>query len=106
MSDIYHGGDWFKCSKDIVRDKELSKSAKWLYVVLSCLNNQWGKKGYFTRTNKDLMEDCNMSDKTLKDAKKDLINKGYIEVWRNNLWCDDEQKRKTTYSICYYKILK
>ncbi len=107
MEDIYSWGDWFRCSKDIVRDKTLSQSAKWLYVVLSELNNCYsGKQGFFTRSNKDLMNDCGMSDKTLKKAKKDLIEKGYIKVWHNNLWGDDEQKTQTTYSICYYKLLK
>lgn len=107
MEDIYINGDWFKCSKDIVKDKTLSQSAKWLYVVLSELNNCYsGKQGIFTRLNKDLKIDCGMSDKTLKKAKKELIEKGYIKVWHNNLWSDNEHVRKTTYSICYYKLLK
>lgn len=104
---IYDNGDWFKCSKDIIRDCDLTKSAKWLYVVLSCLNNQYGKdKGFFTRTNDDLMRDAEMSEGTLKKAKKELINQGYIKVWHNQLWQDREQNKATTFRICYYKLLK
>lgn len=104
---IYENGDFFQCSKKIVRDKNISQSAKWLYVVLSCLNNQWGKKtGTFTRTNKELMNDCGMSAGTLKKAKKELVKGGYIKCWSNNLYSDDEHEKKTTFRICYYKILK
>lgn len=107
MADIYDYGDWFKCSKEIVRDKNISQSAKWLYVVLSCHNNMFGKnKGFFTRTNEDLKADVGMSDKTLKKAKKELIDNGYIEVWHNNLWQNADHDKQTTFKICYYRILK
>lgn len=104
---IYDNGDWFKCSKDIIRDKNISQSAKWLYVVLSALNNHYGKdKGFFSRTNNDLMNDCNMSIGTLKKAKNELVEHGYIKVWHNQLWEDKENNKSTTFRICYYKLLK
>ena len=105
--DIYNNGDWFKCSKEIVRDNNISQSAKWLYVVLSCLNNQFGKeKGFFTRTNNQLCYDANLSSGTLKKAKNELIDNGYIKVWHNQLWQDKEIEKKTTFRICYIRILK
>lgn len=104
---VYDNGDWFKCSKDIVRDCEVSKSAKWLYVVLSYLNNQFAKsKGFFTRTNEELLNDTGMSEGTLKKAKKELINQGYIKVWHNQLWQDADKEKSTTFRICYYKLLR
>lgn len=105
--DIYNNGDWFKCSKEIVRDNNISQSAKWLYVVLSCLNNQFGKeKGFFTRTNNQLCDDANLSSGTLKKAKNELIDNGYIEVWHNQLWQGKEIEKKTTFRICYIRILR
>lgn len=110
MSDIYSLGGWFKCSKGIVadlREKKISANAFRLYVVLSSLNNTYGKKqGFFTRRNEQLMEDVGMSDKTLKNTKKELIEKGYIKVWHNKLLVGEGGERKTTYAICYYKLLK
>ena len=32
---VYDSGDWFKCKKEIIRDENISRSAKWLYIVLA-----------------------------------------------------------------------
>lgn len=105
--EIYKKGNWFKCSKCIAWEKNMSQSAKWLYVMLSCLNNHFGGgNGVFTRTNNDLMNDCCMSIGTLKRAKKELIDNGYIKCWHNNLYSNSQREKQTTFQICYYKILK
>lgn len=104
--DMYNNGDWFQCSKEIVRDKNISQSAKWLYVTLSYLDNSFnGGNGCFSRKNKDLARDSGMSEKTLKKAKAELINSGYIKCWISNF--DISNKEKNTFpGICYYKILR
>lgn len=104
---IYDNVAWFKCSKEIIKDENLSQSAKWLYVVLSNLNNYYGKdKGYFSRTNEKLMDDSGLSAGTLKKAKKELVDNGYIRVIHNQLWENKEQQKSTTFRICYYELLK
>ena len=48
-------GKQFICNSSIMTDSTLSRSAKWLYVVLSFLYGQYGfKTGYFYRTNEQL----------------------------------------------------
>lgn len=107
MSDIYEWGDWFKCSKEIVRDDNISKSAKWLYVVLSYLNNTYANKnGIFTRKNENLIEDTGLSHNTLNKAKKELVDNGYIETWQNSLYQDGTHTKLTTFKVCYYRLLK
>ena len=104
---VYDNGDWFKCKKEIIRDENISRSAKWLYIVLAYHDNFFsGDKGFFTRTNADLMKDAGMSEKTLKKAKAELINAGYIECWKNNLYTNSDHEKLTTFRICYYRILK
>ena len=107
MNDIYEWGDWFKCSKEIIRDESLSQSARWLYVVLSYHNNTFaGKNGIFTRTNEKLIQDTGLSHNTLNKAKKELVEHGYIEAWANSLYQDGTRTKLTTFKVCYYKILK
>lgn len=104
--EVYNNGDWFRCKKEIVRDGNISQSAKWLYVTLCYLNNSFGgEKGCFSRKNADLAKDAGMSEKTMKKAKTELINAGYIKCWIDNF--DISNKReKTSPGICYYKILR
>ena len=52
------------------------------------------------------MKDAEMSEKTLKKAKAELINAGYIECWKNNLYTNSDHEKLTTFRICYYRILK
>lgn len=40
----------------------------------------YSKKGYATVSNSQLAKDCNMSESSIIRAKKELIQKGYIEV--------------------------
>ena len=47
---VYDSGDWFKCKKEIVRDKNISQSAKWLYIVLTYHNNFFGKLYVFDKS--------------------------------------------------------
>ena len=102
----HKNGDWFRCKKEIIRDKNISQSAKWLYVILSYLNNSFGgEKGCFSRKNADLAEDAGMSEKTMKKAKTELINAGYIKCWTNNFNTSSKEE-KTFPGICYYKILR
>lgn len=95
-------GKKFTCNGFIMSDKKLSKSAKWLYVVLSYLYSQYGfKTGYFYRTNEQLENDSGIENRTLKKCKKELIDAGYIKVWHHNTNEDTKNIR-----VCFYSILK
>ena len=95
-------GKKFNCNGFIMSDKKLSKSAKWLYVVLSYLYSQYGfKTGYFYRTNEQLENDSGIENRTLKKCKKELIDAGYIKVWHHNTNEDTKNIR-----VCFYSILK
>lgn len=104
--EVYNNGDWFRCKKEIVRDENISQSAKWLYVTLCYLNNSFGgEKGCFSRKNAHLAKDAGMSEKTMKKAKTELINAGYIKCWIDNFDISSKGE-KTSPGICYYKILR
>lgn len=92
----------FSCNGSIMTDSNLSRSAKWLYVVLSYLYSQYGfKTGCFYRTNEQLLEDAGISQMTLKTAKKELVDAGYIKVWHHNT-----NKNVKNIRVCFYSILK
>lgn len=95
-------GKKFTCNNSIVTDKKLSKSAKWLYVVLAYLYSQYGfKTGYFYRTNEQMLEDAGISPMTLKSAKKELVDNGYIKVWHRST-----NENTKNIRVCFYSILK
>lgn len=95
-------GKQFICNDPIMTDKTVSRSAKWLYVVLSYLYSQYGfKTGCFYRTNEQLLEDAGISQMTLKTAKKELVDAGYIKVWHHNT-----NKNVKNIRVCFYSILK
>ena len=92
----------FTCNSLAVTDEKLSRSAKWLYVVLSYLYSQYGfKTGYFYRTNEQMLEDARISPMTLKTAKKELVDAGYIKVWHHNT-----NENMKNIRVCFYSILK
>ena len=95
-------GKKFTCNSSIVTDEKLSKSAKWLYIVLSYLYSQYGfKTGYFYRTNEQLEKDSGIENRTLKKCKKELIDAGYIKVWHHNT-----NENTKNIRVCFYSILK
>lgn len=92
----------FTCNSSVVKDEKLSRSAKWLYVVLSYLYSQYGfKTGYFYRTNEQLEEDSGIENRTLKKCKKELVDAGYIKVWHHNT-----NENMKNIRVCFYSILK
>ena len=91
-------GKKFTCNNSIVTDEKLSKSAKWLYVVLAYLYSQYGfKTGYFYRTNEQMLEDAGISP----SAKKELVDNGYIKVWHRST-----NENTKNIRVCFYSILK
>lgn len=95
-------GKKFTCNSLAVTDEKLSRSAKWLYVVISYLYSQYGfKTGYFYRTNEQMSEDAGISPMTLKSAKKELIDNGYIKVWHHST-----NENTKNIRVCFYSILK
>lgn len=92
----------FSCNSSIMTDSNLSRSAKWLYVVLSYLYSQYGfKTGYFYRTNEQLENDSGIENRTLKKCKKELVDAGYIKVWHHNT-----NENTKNIRVCFYSILK
>lgn len=92
----------FTCNSSVMIDEKLSRSAKWLYVVLSYLYSQYGfKTGYFYRTNEQLEEDSGIENRTLKKCKKELVDAGYIKVWHHNT-----NENMKNIRVCFYSILK
>lgn len=92
----------FTCNSLAVTDEKLSRSAKWLYVVISYLYSQYGfKTGYFYRTNEQLENDSGIENRTLKKCKKELVDAGYIKVWHHNT-----NENMKNIRVCFYSILK
>lgn len=85
--------------------KNLSKNAKWLFVVLNELEQRYTgeKEDFFFRSNEDLANDCHMSLPTLKRAKKELLSTELIQSWQIHFVNKDtgkkSEKRTTAYRI-------
>lgn len=71
--------------RDLFTEKysDLSRDAKWLYVVLNELEHRYtnGENDCFYRSNEDLALDAQMSLATVKKYKKELVNSGLIQHW-------------------------
>ena len=85
--------------------KNLSKNAKWLFVVLNELEQRYTgeKEDFFFRSNEDLANDCQISLPTLKRAKKELLSTELIQSWQTHFVNKDtgkkSEKRTTAYRI-------
>ena len=94
---------------EIFQDEEflkLSSNAKWLYFVLNRLEHRLtgNKPSGFYRSNEDLIKDCNLSDKTLRRAKQELIKTKWVKFklihWEGNM-----PGKKSKKHISYYELL-
>lgn len=85
-----------------MKNENLSNNAKLLYYLLTELEQQYaGDKGYFFRSNEALAKDLNVSLKTLKNIKRELLEKcpDYIKTWQETL-------PGSAKHITAYKLLK
>ena len=78
----YENRFYMQLSREIFTEKysEMSKNAKWLFVVLNELEQRYCNKNsqFFLRTDTQLCEDTGLSINTLKKAKAEL--KRYPEL--------------------------
>ena len=93
-----------KISNEIVEDKELSCTAKWLYVVLAAEQNRTKEKE-FLFTNEKLMEVSGLSHNTLDKVRKELIEKNYIRKQRKSIFSEKHGIKSTTH-YCFYTVVK
>jgi hypothetical protein len=98
---------YLQLSRKIFADcyRNLSRDAKWLYVVLNELEHRYTGKdeNFFYRSNEDLAKDAQMSPSTLKKYKKELIESGLIEHWLGHFVGSDGKKSEKKCS--FYRIL-
>ncbi len=104
-----NGNTFFvQLSREIFTEKysDLSRDAKWLYVVLNELEHRYtnGENDCFYRSNEDLALDAQMSLATVKKYKKELVNSGLIQHWIGHLIMPDGKKSEKKFS--YYRILR
>lgn len=83
----YKQGKFLQLSRDIFKDDkfmQLNTTAKWLYFVLCELEHKFTgpKEDFFFRSNEDLSKDANLSMATLKRAKRELKESGYIKTFQ------------------------
>lgn len=72
----------------LILDNELSAGAKMLYIYIRSLSDN-----YRSLRNATLMKNLDISKNTLRLIKKELINKGYLKLYRQK-------------SANYYKLLQ
>ena len=98
---------YLQLSRKIFTDcyRNLSRDAKWLYVVLNELEHRYTGKdeNFFYRSNEDLAKDAQMSPSTLKKYKRELIESGLIEHWIGHFVESDGKKSEKKCS--FYRIL-
>ncbi|MCL2249111.1 MAG: replication initiator protein A [Oscillospiraceae bacterium] len=90
--------------------KSLSTHARWLYVVLNELEHRFTGENtdFFYRTNRDLATDAQMSESTLKRAKKELEDTDLIETWQSHFVSDKGTKKEKLSAMHFtcYRIRK
>lgn len=89
--------NFFRASHKIVETKEflgLSLSAKILYFFLCKLRNRYAdEEGIFYRSERMLLKDSNLSLASIRRARKELLQKGFIK------W-----KKGKSHIACLYQI--
>lgn len=102
----YENSNYIQLSRKIFKEKDLSASAKWLYCVLTELEHRFTgmKENFFFRSNEDLMQDSGLSNKTIVEAKKQLIEKKLIQNW--NMHFIDLEGKQSKKKVSAYRILR
>lgn len=102
------GSNFLQLSRKIWKDeyKDLSVTAKWLYTTLNELEHRYtgDKQDFFFRSNEDLAKDCGISSRTLKRAKKELLDTDLVEHWLTH-FIDQETGKKSKKKVSAYRIL-
>jgi hypothetical protein len=87
--------------------KSLSNNAKLLFVILNELEQRYGIAGtdWFYHSNEDLARELNVTLKTFKKAKAELLKTDLVKTTLIPFSKADTGK-KTTYHVTAWKILK
>lgn len=86
--------------------RHLSKNAKWLFVILSGLEQEFCNDGKncFWRTDEQLTNDTGMSSATVKRAKKELLKTDLVKTWQGHFI--DKDGNKSEKHCTFYRINK
>lgn len=104
----YKSNNFLQLNREVLRDDcDLSRHAKWLYVVLSGLEHRLTgtKTDFFFRSQKDLSKDSDMDAVTNRKYRKELIEKGWLETWKMH-WKDPETGKLSHKHTTAYRLLK
>lgn len=102
--------NYMKISREILDcNNRLSRKAIILYLWLNELEQRFteqnGDRDWFMYTNDELVELTGMSIKVVKEAKRELIDRGFISVSRGN-WCYSSTGKSSIKQPSVYRILK
>jgi hypothetical protein len=91
--------------------KSMSVYAKWLYVVLKENEHKFtgsqkskNPQDFFTRSDKELVEDSGLCLGTLKKAKAELLQTDLLQTWKGHITYTNSGK-KSENPITHYRIL-
>lgn len=102
----YNNSNYIQLSRNLFSDKykNLTVSAKWLYVVLNELEHKYTSpdKRCFYRTDEELALDANLSVRTTKRAKSELKESGLIKIGKSHFV--DENGNRSKASVTIYEI--
>ena len=105
-----HNNTFFMQVSREIWNYDISDNAKMLFFWLNELEQRYtddaGKTPYFYRTDSDLAKDLGWSDKTLRNAKKELKNTDLIDIRYMHWWLDDKHTKKSPKHVTAYRILK
>ena len=108
VAEMKHGNKYYlQLSRKIFTEEysHLSNNAKWLFVVLNELEQEFcGDKteDYFYRSNEELAKDCNFGLSTLKKAKSELLKTDLVQSWQGHFV--DDCGKKSEKHFTYYRI--
>jgi Mn-dependent DtxR family transcriptional regulator len=87
--------------------KSLSNNAKLLFVILNELEQRYSIEGtdYFYHSNEQLAEELNVTLKTFKKAKAELLKTDLVKTWQMPFQ-NKETGKKSAKHVTVWKILK
>lgn len=100
-------GNFIQLPREIFSDKyNLSVNAICLFVWLKELEHRYTnyRDSRFSRTNEQLVKDCGMSEKTLRKARQELIDKGFLTIEKRHY--DKKNGQKSEQRITYYRLFR
>lgn len=102
--------DYMKIPRETLRDTaNLSRNAILLFLWLNELEQRYteenGARDWFMQTNAELVEKTGLCLDSVKDAKRELKEKGFIEVFRGG-WHYVSTGKSSIKQPCCFRILK